>query len=305
MSRERTRPSNTGGLILLGSIMAAALASASPLAGCETATLDAQRSSCLLQEVEASDQEINANYAAVRARLGATGRLDLQAAQRAWIKRRDRACHIDNSQGDRAAWLASVAQDYAKTVCVVRFTDERATELEAQARQPNAVTEVGRAAPQSPATAEVYDVAASAAHSTGKWYFETTVDVGRLAQTSEQALFIGVKSPYQSTGTLLTIHKRDATRGSVNVGVAVDLDAGKLYLRDNGAWRNGPPGSSGGEDLPLGRPYQGWVSSSSSLSRALASHILAPNLGQQAFVYALPDGYQPMDTQPPEPVLER
>ncbi len=283
--------------MLLAAFMAAGLAAAAP-ADCETATTDAQRSSCLLREVEAADARINGAYTALRAKLDGAGRLDLRDAQRAWIRRRDQVCRLDNSQGDRQAWLASLALDYAKTVCVVRFTTERARELDARLAKPNLE-------PPPTETADVYELAAPTPRATGRWYFETAVDISDLARSNEQALFIGVRTDTQSIGTLMAIHRRDVARGSVNIGVAVDLDAGKLYIRDNGLWRGGGPGSSGGQDLKLGRPYRGWVSSSVALGRALDARTLAPNFGQNAFTYSLPDGYLPMDTRAPVTIPAR
>lgn len=284
--------------MLLAVFMAAGLAAAPSSTDCEAANSDALRSSCLLREAETSDKQINITYAALRSKLDDAGRLDLRDAQRAWIKRRDQVCRLDNSQGGRAVWLASLSQDYAKTVCVVRFTTERAKELDARLAQPN----VASAAIPS---AEVYDLAERTPRATGKWYFEAAVNVSDLARASEQALFVGVKTETQSTGTLLAIHKRAVARGPLNIGVAVDLDAGKLYIRENGVWRGGGPESSGGQDLKLGRPYRGWVSSSAALGGALEAGALAPNFGQHPFTYSLPDGYQPMDAQPPMTISER
>ena len=285
--------------MFLAAVMAAGLAAASPSAGCETTATDAQRSGCLLREVEAADRQINATYAALRAKLDSAGRLDLRDAQRAWIRRRDQVCRLDNSQGDRAAWLASLARDYAKTVCVVRFTGARARELDARLAEPYAAPAPSPAKASESPSADVYELATPTPRVTGKWYFETAVDVGDLARASEQALFIGVRTDTQSTGTLLAIRKRDVARDAVNIGVAIDLDEGKLYIRENGVWRGGGPGSSGGQDLKLGRAYRGWVSSSAALGRALEARALAANFGQTAFAYSLPDGYRPMDARAP------
>jgi hypothetical protein len=254
----------------------------------------------------------------VRLALGEPERLALRDAQRAWIKRRDDTCRLATVPASRAAWLAELAQDYAKTVCVVRFTNERARDLEgmisASPSSPPARSAPDAAAPRNPAPVSppiaetggnVYDLVARTPRSTGKWYFETAVKPGDLARTSEQALFIGVRSNAQSIGTLLTLHKRDVAREPVNIGVAVDLDAGKLYIRENGAWRDGTPGDSGGQDLKLGRPYFAFVTSSAALDPALRSHSLEPNFGQQPFVYAVPDGYRPIDSQPPLTISER
>jgi uncharacterized protein YecT (DUF1311 family) len=285
--------------MLFVGVLAAALA-ATP-GGCETASSDSQRASCLLAELQAADDQINKTYGDLRARLNDSGRLTLRDAQRAWIKRRDQVCGLNSSEGDRAVWLTGLSKDYAKTVCVVRFTNARATELQVQAGAPQA-----SAQPPAPTQAQtaVYDLTNVTPKMTGKWYFEAAVDVGGLAKANEQALFVGVRGRGQSVGTLIAIHRRDIGRAPGNVGVAIDLDAGKLYLRDNGAWRNGGPGSSGGLDLKLGQSYAGWVSSSVALDAALKAKVVDVNFGERGFVYALPDGYTPLDRAPPKPLAQ-
>ncbi len=298
--------------MVFSALLMAALAGA-PAIDCGTAS-DVQRAACLLDELELADKRINTSYAALRSTLGETGRVELRDSQRGWIKHRDLVCRLQAAPASRAVWLAELAQDYAKTVCVVRFTDERASELEGRLAAP-AVARPAIAAPRRVApeiappeiadgSANVYELATRTPHSAGKWYFEFAVKVGDLAQENERTLFIGVRTSSLSTGTLVTIHRQDAAREPVNIGVAVDLDAGKLYIRRNGAWHEGAPGESGGQDLKLGRPYNGWVSSSVALGPALKEHSIEPNFGQQPFVYALPDGYRPIDLEPPMAIPE-
>jgi len=298
--------------MLFLALTAAGLAGQVTTAECEMAASDIQRSRCLLRELESADDRINASYATARGPLAPTDRLALRDAQRAWIKHRDAVCRLTAEPATRGAWLAELAQDYAKTVCVVRFSNERARELERRIAAPPSAAPVMGPRPVAPSAAplasaasaahiggNVYDLVARTPRSTGKWYFESEVNIGDLARESERALFVGVRTQSQSIGTLLTLHKRDVGRDALNIGVAVDLDAGKLYIRENGKWRGGGPGESGGQDLKLGRPYQGWISSSTALDQAIQRHSLDTNFGQRAFVYAVPDGYRPIDTQPP------
>jgi len=294
--------------MLMIALMAAGIAGyPADKAECGAAASDTQRAACLRVELAQSDETINTTYAALKARLDDAGRLVLRDAQRAWIRRRDAVCGIEQSEGDRAAWLADLSRDYARTVCVVRFTGGRVAQLQAQLAAPEpASAPAPVAASTAPAEAS-YDLRARMPQSTGKWYFETALRVGALADAAEQAIFIGERGPGGgSLGTLQTIHRRDAGAPDRNVGVAVDLDNGKLYIRTNGVWREGGPATSGGLDVKLGRPYVAWVSSSAALDHAVGTGAIDVNLGQRPFVYAIPDGYLPMDgapaiTVPPPP----
>jgi len=105
-------------------------------------------------------------------------------------------------------------------------------------------------------------------------------------------------------GTLHTIHRRNIGQPPVNIGVALDLDAGKLYIRVDGGWRQ-QPGSAAGLDLKLGRPYVAKLTSSVPLGPYLDRGLVEVNFGQHAFTYALPDGYVPLDNVGPRRVMEQ
>lgn len=78
------------------------------------------------------------------------------------------------------------------------------------------------------------------------------------------------------------------------VGVAIDMDAGKLYFSRNGAWLNGQPGSGGGIALTRGQTYHiAAVLSASSSSPGTDSW--TANFGRTKFRYALPRGFKSLD----------
>ena len=79
----------------------------------------------------------------------------------------------------------------------------------------------------------------------------------------------------------------------VRVGFALDLEAGKLYVRRNGAWPRGVPGSSGGMDLKLGRTYRCGADSTALVAPLVEKGFLQLNFGEKAFSYSMPDGYRP------------
>lgn len=292
-------------------LIAALLLSFTPLiaahaADCSSAVTDTERADCIGQELRAADKTINEIYQSLRASRDDAGKSALRSEQIKWLKQRDQACQSASKETDREKWFADLLTDFSKTVCVVRFTDLRVSELKAQqttattpapASPDAAATPTASAAPPTaPASSEadVYDLIASRRPTTGKYYFEAAIDVGTIAKTSESTIFVGVQAIGSgSSGTLVTIRKRSANEPSRNIGIAIDLDVGKIYIRKNGAWESAP-GSANALDLKLGRPYVGKLSSSVSLT-GLPPALVDVNFGEKPFVYALPDGYVALD----------
>ncbi len=314
-------------LAVLGAIPAVAWAD------CNSPATDSERAQCIGHDLRESDSVINDTYAQLRARLSPEGQSDLRHQEIAWIKARAQTCHVDTKEPDRDKWIANLLKDYSKTVCVVRFTERRIAELREQQAALAGPThaapaplpplepphEVGSGAPAAPGAeptaptqpgvaalaGDIYELDARRDVSVGKWYFEAALDRGEIAKTASASIFVGVKGIGSSAvGTLQTIHTHHVGQPKVNVGIAVDLDDGKLYIRINGAWQ-AEPGSAGGIDLKLGRPYVSALSSSVPLDAYLTDGLVDMNFGQRWFVYALPDGYQPLDTSPPRRVVEQ
>jgi uncharacterized protein YecT (DUF1311 family) len=270
-------------------------------ADCTVAATDSERAQCIGQELRESDKIINQEYAHLRAVLDTDGQANLRRAEIAWIKERAATCQVDAKEADRERWLASVLADYSKTVCVVRLTERRVAELRAQ----NAALTQPAPPPQAAPSGEVYDVVSKVSPSTGKYYFEVTLPQGEIAQHSAASIFIGVHGAgASSAGTIQTIRPRNVGQRPINIGMAVDLDNGKLYSRFNGAWRD-QPGSASGLDLKLGRPYDAKLSSSISVAPYLDSGALDVNFGQHPFAYALPDGFVALDPNGPRRVVEQ
>lgn len=271
-------------------------------ADCDGAATDAERAQCIGQELRTADKTINEIYQALRASRDDAGKAALRSQQIQWLKLRDQTCQSASKEPDREKWFDGLLTDFGKTVCVVRFTDQRVAELKAQ--QTAAAAPAAPASPASPATppavateADVYDLVANHRPMTGKWYFEAKIDVGTLAKINESTIFIGVQGAgFGTAGTIQTIRKRNADTGSKNIGIAFDLDIGKIYIREDGAWQ-GVPGSANGLDLKLGRAYVAKLSSSVSLT-GLPPSVVDVNFGAKPFVYALPDGYVALDKAP-------
>ena len=292
-------------------------------AQCQNPTTDAQRAQCLGDELRGADRTINRVYGELAKSLPPADRLTLRNDEREWLKTRDRTCAITWSQGNRAAWFAELLRDYQKTVCVVRLTNERVTMLNGY-QKANAVVAApaAPAPPSAPAPTAAAAPAAprgsrSAGHrrgsgvdivsepkSQGKWYFEVRVDPAGVLRSAEAAIFIGVTPAASdarainaggtSVGTLQSIRRIDKDLEPHVFGFALDLDNGRLYISDSGAWPEGEPGSAGGDELIHGRGYRMMLTSSVAVNEFLRSGTLAVNLGDRGFVYSVPAGYRPL-----------
>jgi uncharacterized protein YecT (DUF1311 family) len=280
-------------------------------ADCASPSGDSERAQCIGQDLRTSDIAINDTYGQLRAQLSPEGQSALRQQEIAWIKARAAACHVDTREPDRDRWIAGLLRDYGKTICVVRFTERRVAELRAQEAalvrpaplppQPQASAPAGGALAGQ---GEVYELVAHNTPSAGKWYFEAVLNEGEIARDASAAIVVGVQGQGIGTvGTLQTIHRHNIGEPPVNIGIAFDLDAGKLYIRRNGAWQ-AQPGSAGGLDLKLGRPYIAKLNSSVPLGTYLDHGLVEVNFGQHAFAYSLPDGFAALDAAGPRPVVE-
>ncbi len=297
---------------LLVTMAALAILPVAAHADCAAPSGDAERAQCIGQDLRRSDVEINDTYGQVRGHLSPEGQSDLRHQEIAWIKVRAQACHVDTKEPDRDRWIANLLHDYSKTVCVVRFTERRVAELRAQEA---ALVQPAPATPPPQQTlpqvdydhagvGDIYELVAHKTPATGKWYFEVLLNQGEIARDASAVMFVGVQGlGFSNVGTLHAIHRRHIGQPPVNIGVALDLDGGKLYIRVDGGWRQ-QPGSAAGLDLKLGRPYEAKLTSSVPLGSYLDRGLVQVNFGQHAFTYALPDSYVPLDSAAPRRVME-
>ena len=207
-------------------------------------------------------------------------------------------------------------QDFPRAVCVTRLTYRRDEELRAMlsggataapnpAPVPAAPAEAGahRTAPGNDASAEpqrAYDGKRATPHFKGKWYYELRVDYARALAIEPTLVIAGAMADGQMTGSMLAVRSGDANRSPDVMGVAIDLDEGKLYTSMNGDWGANIPGSNHGADLKLGRSYgAAFLTGSERHNEYLAAGAIQPNFGDAPMTYALPAGYRPWRSAAP------
>jgi uncharacterized protein YecT (DUF1311 family) len=283
-------------------VLLLAVAPSGVQAQCDNPKTSAQRAQCVGDELRGADRTINRVYGDLMKSLTPEDRGSLRNEQRAWIKMRDENCGLAWSKGGREAWLADLLQDYQKTVCVVRLTNDRVQALYSY-QKSNTVVPVSAPVATSDST-PVYELFTHEPKARGKWYFEVKVDEPAIQKLAEATFSAGVIQAVASEGAtnerggsygnLITIRRIDKNVELYTLGFALDVDNGKLYLSKNGEWYEGNPGSSGGLDLLRGRAYKGELSSSVSLNPFLGSHLIDVNFGERAFAYHMPDGYSPL-----------
>lgn len=268
---------------------------------CDDPFSSEQIAQCLGRELRDSDTRINASYNELMGRLKEGDRIALRQAQRAWIKDRDSVCQLNTKEKDREKWYGNLLKDYAKTVCVTRYTRQRTSQLDAMLGKsgiPNAPASRASNTPDASDEAAkselAYDKKPVTSHKDGKWYFEFAVSYRETVDIEPCVLTIGVSEQGRFVGVIDNIRPRHREKDVVRYGFAVDLDNGKLYVSKNGNWMRGEPGSNLGQDLKLGRKYFGVFSASSdSITPYLERKAFIPNFGDTAMTYTLPAGYSP------------
>jgi uncharacterized protein YecT (DUF1311 family) len=291
-------------LALLGLFGISLLIATPAIAGsCDAPQTNTEIAACLQTELRDSDLKINQTYQALMRQLDEAKKLDLRTEQRAWLKQRDTACQLDSKESDRERWMQAILKDYTKTVCVVRFTRSRVAELDrmlASRAAPASAPAPAPAPTPAPTTRptlednDLYEVNASIRHSRGKWYCEFQINIGEIARTAETTLAIGFVNPGGGmAGRLVNIRRRDREMPIARLGLALDVDDGKVYSRANGNWIGGAPGSAQGLDVKLGREYGARVVSSVAMNELVDKQLIQINFGEKPFAYPMPSGYRP------------
>ncbi|WP_189003023.1 lysozyme inhibitor LprI family protein [Deinococcus roseus] len=252
-------------------------------ASCEASSSDAAWKTCLASELRSSDALINSEYQKLLKTLSTAQQNTLRSEQRQWLKTRDQSCKLDSKETNREKWFQKILKDPYQTVCVVRFTDARIEELKTYNPRQDLIAENY--------SADDYEFYSSQQYSKGKYYFEVEVNTPQIARKQEVSLYIGVASDHMQSGWTVNVRKYMTQDRKNIVGIAFDLDNGKIYTMQDGIWRDEPGGNTG-LDLKLGQPYHALVSSSVSLKGLQNQKWVRINLGQEKFNYAIPKGYK-------------
>ena len=249
---------------------------------------DLTRRDCRFERLQSADQAINATYSSLLTSLPSAEVESLRLAQRNWIKQRDIACQIEPRLTRQSDWLARLATDSTRAICVVGASEARLGELRDLRVQPmfNSSDLVDRREFMFPITRK-----------RGKWYFEVEVVTAGLQNEAPFSLQIGIASPSQLHGMQAdrkTMMDRAGSSRRYWVGMAVDLDNGKAYWSENGEWQQGEPGTAGGSDIKRGDDYAiRVISTGPSLSQRLQLGSIRLNTGTRAFTYPVPAGFVP------------
>ncbi len=242
---------------------------------------------------------MNIAYQRAMSALGEKERLTLKHAQRAWIKERDTACGLDEHQTDRELWYQDVLHDYRKAVCATHYEADRTAELNGLPTGGSSPAPAVARAPDISQAPGRYNVFWEFPVRTGRWYFEVTIDRSKISVTDPTVVWWGCRRDRTSIGSLTRVHVTDTNEPIQHGGIALDLVAGKLYVRKDGLWVEGAPGSSGGSDVTPGQPYQCGVETTVELTPLIEQGLVRVNFGDSNFEYALPSGYAPLSSAPP------
>lgn len=265
---------------------------------CDTAVRSEDVARCLAAQVRAADERINSSYRQLSAKESPGERLRLRDEERAWIRQRDAACGISEHGSDREQWYAELLVDYRTAVCATHYELDRAAELERRlSGSPGPAAPVGERRPAvSPPAGEAstYNVLSRATLRTGRWYFEVTIDRASISASAATAVWWGCRLEHISSGSITHVHSTDTAAPMVRGAIAIDLEAGRIYIRRDGVWVQGAPGSSGGDDVTPGQRYRCGIETTVPVGPLLDAHQLQLNFGDAPFDYALPEGYRPL-----------
>jgi uncharacterized protein YecT (DUF1311 family) len=78
-------------------------------------------------DLRKSDQQLNAVYNKLRARISDAGKKSLQTAQQSWLRFRDQECEFETM-----GTVGGTIHSMIVAICLTRLTDQRIKDLEAQ-----------------------------------------------------------------------------------------------------------------------------------------------------------------------------
>jgi len=161
-------------------------------------------------------------------------------------------------------------------------------------------------------------VKATAGVSSGKWYWETTITGGGLGAagilvhgtaesyypgyTSADGISYNFGGTVYRTGAIIQTYTSFTTNDII--GIALDLDNGRLYFSKNGVWQGGSdPATDTRPAATTNLTGRLWFPANGNNSASAATH--AVNFGQRPFAYTPPTGFLALNTQNlPTPIIQ-
>ena len=154
--------------------------------------------------------------------------------------------------------------------------------------------------------------------SSGKWYWEVTIDAvsgssivgvvkdAGLSSTSNTIIDLyylnGAYSYAAGSGNKIEGFGSSVTSSSYGntyttndiIGVALDLDNGAIYFAKNNTWQNSGDPTSGSSKT--GAAFTSFSGGYAAMSCGAQNHTATFNFGQRAFAYTPPTGYKALNT---------
>lgn len=95
----------------------------------ERPCIDLSKPACVKTELQRADETLNARYSALLKQAAPERARQLRTEQRKWISERDTACGLPAGSTAQTDWIATLAQDQSKALCVYGSTLVRIEQL--------------------------------------------------------------------------------------------------------------------------------------------------------------------------------
>ena len=293
-------------LFVIPLLMLALLSQAYPADRCAQSEIDGESAArCISQETQRAEQAVNDIYLALRDNLKGRDLAQLTQSQANWQSETNSQCGkgaLRSASGNPSAGERS--QDSSQ-ICQLRELRQRIDAL-LRIRSLHQAKQAIRFEPDArPNHLHDFVETTLLPRRAGKWYFEVELDGPGILQSQAGiagdwpiAFWSGcsdMMSGYD-VGTLIQFSRDNKRVGRETIALALDLDHNRLYLRRNGAWQNGPPGSSEGKPIRQG-VFQCGVAAVIATQPLIQAGLMTINFGQTPFKHPPPGGFAPL--QPP------
>ena len=255
----------------------------------------ADTTACLRQELGEADAALNAAWKARQASAHPALKSQLLSNQQAWIKERNTRCQLPTGTDSRAGWLDRLVTSDRMSICVLRETRLRTTELGQMGKTAGA--------PRYSSLSDFLKIA-PLSRSAGKWFFEVSLDRGAIARWQNEVggkwptrFWVGCAAPKidYDIGVKITVLPDD-TGGVETVGFAIDLDQGVAHFQQNGNWLRGGSSRNDPHKIRSGAAYVCAVEAVLNIQTLIDRKLATVNFGESPFRYAPLAGFLPLHT---------